>query len=95
MRHPFSLIAVIAAAAVQLLSAPALADRAAADACATKLSPEAKLIFATVIGEVKPGANLPDVVRAKTRGLVMAGKLSRGQARPAAEQAGACLKQAL
>ena len=85
----------IAAAALLLTTASSLADRKAADTCATKLSAEAKLIYAAVINEVKPGADLREVVRSKARSLVLSGKLSRSQARPSAEAAGACLKQAL
>lgn len=82
-------------AGVLLASAgPSLADRKAADSCAAKLSPEAKLIYAETIGAVKPGVDLTATITAKARGLVMSGKLTRANARPAAEAAGACLKHA-
>jgi hypothetical protein len=84
-----------AVVATPLLAAPAAANRAAADACAAKLPADAKLVYAAAIGSVAAGIDLRDMVRSKTRALVIGGKLSRGQARPAAEAAGACLKQAL
>ena len=84
-----------AVVATTLLAAPAAANRAAADACAAKLPADAKLVYAAAIGSVAAGIDLRDMVRSKTRALVIGGKLSRGQARPAAEAAGACLKQAL
>ncbi|HVT56567.1 MAG TPA: hypothetical protein VHD34_11055 [Xanthobacteraceae bacterium] len=82
-------------AALSLMAAPSFASRASADACAAKLSPEGKQIYAASIGSVGSGANMKDVVRSKTRALVIGGKISRGAARPAAEAAGACLKQAM
>jgi hypothetical protein len=87
------LLAVTAVAA--LLCSPAVANRSAADACAAKLQADAKLVYAAAIGAVAPGVDLREMVRSKTRALVIGGKLSRGQARPAAEAAGVCLKQAL
>jgi len=81
-------------AAAMAFATPSLADRATADACAAKLSPDAKLIYTASIGAVTPTADLAGVVRDKARSLVMGGKLSRDAARPAAEAAGACLKQA-
>jgi hypothetical protein len=88
-------VLIVAAAAFSLTSVPSYASRASADACAAKLSPEAKQIYAASIGSVGSGANMKEVVRSKTRALVIGGKLSRGAARPAAEAAGACLKQAM
>lgn len=89
-------IPMIAAAAVLSLTAvPSFANRASADACAAKLPPEAKQIYAASIGSVAPGADMKEVVRSKTRALVIGGKISRSAARPAAEAAGACLKQAM
>ena len=83
------------AVAAPLLCVAALANRSAADACAAKLPADAKLIYGAAIGSVTPGIDLREMVRSKTRALVIGGKLSRGQARPAAEAAGVCLKQAL
>ena len=89
------LSAVAAAATLTLTTVPSLANRATADACAAKLPADAKLIYTATIGSVVPGVNLADNVRSNARELVMAGKLTRDQAQPAAQAAGACLKQAL
>jgi hypothetical protein len=88
------LTALLVAAGVSLAAAPAFANKAAADACAAKLPANAKLIYAASIGGVTPDANLEDLIRGKTRSLVMGGKISRGDARGAAEAAAGCLKQA-
>lgn len=90
-----SLFALAAVAVMSFaFTVPSLADRKAADACAAKLSPDAKSVYAATIGSVKPGVDLTAAITEKTRGLVMSGKLSRGAARPAAEAAGTCLKRA-
>ena len=94
MNRGIPLIAVLVVA-MSLSAAPARANRAAADACAAKLPADSKLIYAETIGAVRPGMDLREMVTAKTRALVMGGKLSRSNARPAAEAAGACLRQAL
>jgi hypothetical protein len=93
VRSTFLILTV--AAAASLSAVPAYADRAAADACAAKLPADAKLVYAETIGSTKKGIDMQEMVRSKTRGLVMGGKLSRSAARPAAEAAGTCLKQAL
>lgn len=86
---------LLTAAALSLSVSPSFASKASADACAAKLSPPAKQIYAASVGSVAPGVDMKEVVRSKTRAMVMGGKLSRGQARPAAEAAGTCLKQAM
>lgn len=89
-------LTIVAAAAFSLTAVPSYANRASADTCAAKLSPEAKQIYAASIGSVAPGgADMKEVVRSKTRALVIGGKISRSAARPAAEAAGVCLKQAM
>ena len=86
---------VFAVSAFALSTTPSFANRASADACAAKLPPDARQIYAASIGSVAPGVDMKEVVRSKTRALVIGGKLSRDAARPAAEAAGACLKQAM
>ncbi len=86
---------IILSAVLSLSATPSIASKASADACAAKLSPEAKQVYAASIGSVAPGVDMREVVRGKTRSLVIGGKLTREQAQPAAEAAGACLKQAL
>lgn len=95
MRISLPLFAAIVAAALPLSAVPSLADRAAADSCATHLPANSKLIYAASIGAVAPGVDLKEVVRAKTRSLVIGGKVVRSEAQAAAEAAGACLKRAL
>ncbi len=91
MRHA---IFFLTAATLSLSAVPSYADKASANACAGKLSPEAKQIYAATIGDIAPGVDLKEAVHGRTKGLVMGGKLSRDQARPAAEAAGECLKLA-
>ena len=88
-------VLILSFAVLSLFTEPSLASKASADACAAKLSPDAKQIYAASIGSVAPGIDMKEVVRSKTRALVIGGKLSRDAARPAAEAAGACLKQAM
>lgn len=95
MRYSLPLFAAVVAVSLPLSTAASLADRTAADSCAAKLPADSKLIYAASIGAVAPGADLKEVVRARTRSLVMDGKVSRGQAQTAAVAAGDCLKRAL
>ncbi len=81
------------AAVLLVLPGVAQANHAAADACAARLGPDAKIVYAAVIDSVTAG-DLVETIKLKTRSLVMSGKLSRGQAKAAAEAAGACLKEA-
>ena len=85
----------LAAIAAGLFGGPSHASRAAADACAAKLPANSQMIYAATVADVAPGVDLRDVVRSRTRSLVIGGKLSRGEAQAAAEAAGACLKQVL
>lgn len=89
------MLIVLSVSILSSFTAPSFASKASADACAAKLSPAAKQIYAASIGSAAPGADMREIVRGKTRSLVIGGKLTRDQARPAAEAAGACLKQAL
>lgn len=95
MRHKSVLLAAGIVAVLSLSAVPSFADRAAADKCATGLSAESKLIYADSIGSVAPGIDLKDLVTSKTRSLVFAGKVGRGEARAAARAAGACLLKAM
>ena len=95
MRHPLPLFAAVVTAAVTLSAVPSFADRAGADKCAAGLPANSKLIYAASITGVKTGIDLKDLVRSKTRSLVMEGKVVRAEAQGAAEAAGSCLKQAL
>lgn len=94
LRFSSSATVLLAAAGLFFSGGHSFADRAAADACAAKLNADAKVVYAAVIGSVRPGIDLAEVVKSKTRDLVLSGKLSRSNARPAAEAAGPCLKHA-
>lgn len=95
MRTSLPLFAAIVAAVLPLSAVPSFADRTAADKCAASLPADSKLIYAASIGAVAPGVDLKEVVRAKTRSLVIGGKVSRGEAQAAAQAAGACLVRAM
>ena len=84
----------LAAAFVMLLPTAAFADQAAADACAAKLPKNASAIYTASAAQASPGADLKAVVTKVTRGMVLSGKMSRDDAKPAAEAAGACLVMA-
>jgi hypothetical protein len=75
-------------------SGVARGDTAAAKACATGLSKDAKTIFDATLPQVGPGVDLKSAVTAKTRSLAIAGTIDRGTARDSATEAGACLKRA-
>lgn len=95
MRHTSLLLAAGTVAVLSLSVIPSFASRAAADKCAAGLSADSKLIYADSIGSVAPGVNLRDIVRSKTRSLVISGKVARSGAQAAAEAAGACLVKAM
>jgi hypothetical protein len=82
------------AAILAVLPLSAVAGEAAMQACAKSLSPAARMIYDASAASVPPDSALRDVVAAQTRKLVMAGRIERAAARPAAEAAGNCLKMA-
>lgn len=71
----------------------AMADMAAGKACAESLDPKAKMVFEETAPKVTPGVDIKDVLRSAVRPMVMGGKLSRDDARAAAEAAGPCLQK--
>ncbi|MBX3539603.1 MAG: hypothetical protein KF735_18330 [Chelatococcus sp.] len=71
----------------------ALADKASATACAAKLGKPGQIIYNKVAPQAAATADLRGLITDETRSLVMSGQVSRGDARPAAEAAGACLVQ--
>jgi hypothetical protein len=91
--RPF-LFAATLAAALPLGSTISRAGRAEADSCAARLPANARQIYVASIDSVRPDVDLRELVRSKTRSLVIGGQLSRGEAQAAAEAAGACLEQA-
>jgi|tagenome__1003787_1003787.scaffolds.fasta_scaffold16964889_2 hypothetical protein len=90
MHHNIVLLAAILAT----FPLSALADEASMQACAKSLSPAARMIYEASAASLPPSSALRDVVAAQTRKLVMAGRIERAAARPAAEAAGNCLKMA-
>jgi len=72
----------------------ARADTDSANACATKLSPDAKAIFDATLPQVVPGANLRSLLTASTRKLAFSGAIDVGSARTSATAASQCLRLA-
>jgi hypothetical protein len=69
-----------------------VAANSAADTCAKGLPADSKMIFDATVQNMKGPDSIRDTVTEQTKALVMAGKLNRANARPAAEAAGTCLK---
>lgn len=88
---------VIAAAALTMaaLVTAAHADKPAADACAAKLKPDGKAVYAAVWAAGPTTETLRSVIEKEARGLAMGGKISRGSARENATEAGECVKLGL
>ena len=86
---------IIALGLLALGAAPAFAGQAEAQSCAAGLDANGQLIFTTALPQAVPGADLKGVVTDATKSLVKSGQIKRGDARPAAEAAGACLKLAM
>ncbi|MBM6595469.1 hypothetical protein [Microvirga pudoricolor] len=83
-------------AATPAASAATLAQasppNAAASKCAEGLPSDSKMIYDASVRSMKGLDTLRDTVTEQTRSLVMAGKISQSNARPAAEKAGTCLR---
>ena len=77
---------------VALAPMAAHADAAAMNACAAKLSPDAKMIFDKTLPQVGPNSDLRTLLTSSARSLVMSGTIKRGDARQSATAAGECLK---
>jgi type II secretory pathway component PulL len=69
----------------------ALADPAAAQACAAQLPKDAQTIFAAALPQLGPGADLRGVVTDTTRSLARDNRIDRATARPSAVSAAKCL----
>jgi hypothetical protein len=88
--------AIAAAAAITIgVSVGALADKAAGDACASKLNADGKAVYSAVVAAKPTTETLRSVVEHEARGLAMGGKISRGSARENAAAAGECVKLGL
>lgn len=84
------LIAVSAALAAGL-GATAAAANPAAEKCAAALSPEGRLMYATVSPHVKADSDIEKLMRSHLRGPVMSGKLKLKVAQANGQAVGRCL----
>jgi hypothetical protein len=88
----FSMRIVPAAILLVSMTTIGLADRKAADVCATKLTPISKQIYEVTLASNPTPATGRSLVVSETEKLIAQGKVSMGEARPAAEAAGQCLE---
>jgi hypothetical protein len=72
----------------------ALADPAAAQACAGQLSKDARTIFDTTLPQLGASTDLRGLVTDTTRTLAASGRIDRATARSSAIAAGQCLRLA-
>jgi hypothetical protein len=84
-----------AAVMVMATSAGVRADKPAGDACAAKLNPDGKAVYAAVVAAGPTTETLRSVVEHEARELAMGGKIARGEARENATTAGECAKLGL
>jgi hypothetical protein len=84
------LTAVIATAAMASPVA-ARADAKQAEACASGLGKEPRLIYDASASEAAGSADLKALITGKVKSMVMQGKVARASARASAEAAGSCL----
>ena len=76
-----------------LFVAPAAnADQKAANSCAARLQPHARLVFDAVAARPQPELTLRSVLTARVRELVFTDRLMMNEARPSAEEASLCLR---
>ncbi|MFG1477244.1 hypothetical protein V5F53_01105 [Xanthobacter sp. V4C-4] len=73
------------------ISAPAWADKAAADACAAGLDANGQAIYAATAPQAGTTSDLRGLLTSTTKALVTNGTVPMGAARAAAEAAGSCL----
>ncbi|HEX3984805.1 MAG TPA: hypothetical protein VHX12_14005 [Acidisoma sp.] len=74
------------------VSGVARADTATAQACAAKLSPEAKAIYDRASPGVTPTTDLPGLLKGTVPGMIFEGDVSAQTARDSATAAYPCLK---
>lgn len=77
------------------LAMTAWADGPAGDACAAKLAPDGKVIYAAVAAAKPTSETLKSVIEREARSLAMSGKIGRGDARDNALAAGECMRARL
>ena len=86
---------VMIAAALMGLATSARADVAAGDACAAKLTPDGKAVYAAVVAANPTLETLRATVEGQARSLVMESKIAMGSARDNATAAGECVRTRL
>lgn len=88
-----ALLALVPAACLALpVAAAHAADKAAATACSTKLSPEAKTIYTAAAPKMTPTTDMRSLLKSTTFGLIMQGEVKSADARASAIAAAHCLK---
>lgn len=70
----------------------AAAEGTAGASCAAKLSPEASAIYRASAPDMRRDTDLPSLLREKVMPMVASNQIEFSAARPAAEQAAACLE---
>ena len=76
-------------------AAAAWAAGPAGDACAAKLTPDGKAIYAAAMAAQPTTETVKAVIEKEARSLAMGGKIARGSARDNAMAAGECVKTTL
>jgi len=71
---------------------PAVIESASSENCAAQLLPEATSIYRVAAPDMNRDTDLPSLLRERVMSMVLSGQLRRSAARPAAEQAAACLQ---
>lgn len=84
---------LLASAVLTVVASPVLADKTSADQCAAGLGADAKAIYVATAPGFADTSDPRALITEKTKSLVMAGTVSMGNARNAAEAAGSCLTQ--
>lgn len=74
-----------------VLPREAVADRAAADACAADLNSVGQQIYAATAPDITASSDVVKVMRSKVRPLVRSGQISRSDAQENAQAAYQCL----
>ena len=81
-----------ASGAASPAASPAVTEGASGESCAAKLPPDASSVYQAAAPDMHHDTDLPSLLRGKVMAMVMGGQLRRSAARPAAEQAAACLQ---
>lgn len=70
----------------------AMVESGGHESCAAKLSPEASAVYRVAAPDMHRDTDLPSLLREKVMYMVLSDQIQRSAARPAAEQAAACLQ---